>query len=228
MYLIFIIYACTVYVYRYQNKKGGGGLFLLGKLFFYFLQLSFQKIILCIFNNISRQNRIIIENRALLLDKGLGRNILSYLDIFCSIILLDPSYLSLSSSIIPTLSPPIYPCLLRSIPTLSPPIYPCLLRSILTLSPPIYPCLLQSSQPYLLLSIPVFSNHPIHTPLSISVPSPALSQPDLYLDLVIGRCVSDSRTDPDVFRMGPLSGPPMDLLEAEMRRVFSQVKVSCL
>jgi len=125
-----------------KTRRGGGGLFLLGKLFFYFLQLSFQKIILCIFNNISRQNRIIIENRALLLDKGLGRNILSYLDIFCSIILLDPSYLSLSSSIIPTLSPPIYPCLLRSIPTLS---------------PPIYPCLLQSSQPYLLLSIPVFS-----------------------------------------------------------------------
>ncbi|XP_023329697.1 receptor-type tyrosine-protein phosphatase N2 isoform X1 [Eurytemora carolleeae] len=45
---------------------------------------------------------------------------------------------------------------------------------------------------------------------------------ECFNDLVIGRCVSDSRTDPDVFRMGPLSGPPMDLLEAEMRRVFSQ------
>ena len=142
---VFDIHYICMYSLRVQISKqegGGGCLFLLGKLFFYFLQLSFQKIILCIFNNISRQNRIIIENRALLLDKGLGRNILSYLDIFCSIILLDPSYLSLSSSIIPTLSPPIYPCLLRSIPTLS---------------PPIYPCLLQSSQPYLLLSIPVFS-----------------------------------------------------------------------
>jgi len=41
-------------------------------------------------------------------------------------------------------------------------------------------------------------------------------------DLVIGRCISAAGDDEQFIRLGPLSGPPLDLLSAELRRVFSQ------
>jgi receptor-type tyrosine-protein phosphatase N len=45
---------------------------------------------------------------------------------------------------------------------------------------------------------------------------------ECFNDLVIGRCVSATSRDEDLYRTGPLSGAPLQLLEAEMRRVFSQ------
>jgi len=41
-----------------------------------------------------------------------------------------------------------------------------------------------------------------------------------FNDLVIGRCVSASSHNQQVARLGPLEGPPLGLLEAEMARVF--------
>jgi len=41
-----------------------------------------------------------------------------------------------------------------------------------------------------------------------------------FNDLVIGQCVSASSTNQQVARLGPLEGPPLGLLEAEMSRVF--------
>jgi len=41
-----------------------------------------------------------------------------------------------------------------------------------------------------------------------------------FNDLVIGRCVSASSTPQDLKRLGPLEGPPLGLLEAELSRVF--------
>eukprot|EP00090_Calanus_glacialis_P010830 TRINITY_DN1929_c0_g1_i1.p1 TRINITY_DN1929_c0_g1~~TRINITY_DN1929_c0_g1_i1.p1 ORF type:complete len:1137 (-),score=265.70 TRINITY_DN1929_c0_g1_i1:1300-4710(-) len=41
-----------------------------------------------------------------------------------------------------------------------------------------------------------------------------------FNDLVIGRCVSASSDNQQVARLGPLEGPPLGLLEAEMSRVF--------
>jgi len=41
-----------------------------------------------------------------------------------------------------------------------------------------------------------------------------------FNDLVIGRCISASSTNQHVERLGPLSGPSLGLLEAEMTRVF--------
>jgi len=43
---------------------------------------------------------------------------------------------------------------------------------------------------------------------------------DCYNDLVIGQCVSASSNNQQVTRLGPLEGPPLGLLEAEMSRVF--------
>jgi len=43
-----------------------------------------------------------------------------------------------------------------------------------------------------------------------------------YDDLVLGRCLSTGEDEDDITRLGPLSGPPLDLLAAEMRRLFSQ------
>jgi len=41
-------------------------------------------------------------------------------------------------------------------------------------------------------------------------------------DLVIGRCISATTDDAELNSVGPLAGPPLNLLAAEMRRVFSQ------
>jgi len=41
-----------------------------------------------------------------------------------------------------------------------------------------------------------------------------------FNDLVLGRCVSASSSDEDLRRLGPLEGPPLGLLEAELARVF--------
>jgi len=41
-----------------------------------------------------------------------------------------------------------------------------------------------------------------------------------FNDLVIGQCVSASSENQQVARLGPLEGPPLGLLEAEMSRVF--------
>jgi len=41
-----------------------------------------------------------------------------------------------------------------------------------------------------------------------------------FNDLVLGRCVSASSTEEDLTRLGPLEGPPLGLLEAELARVF--------
>lgn len=41
-----------------------------------------------------------------------------------------------------------------------------------------------------------------------------------FNDLVIGRCVSASSNNQHLTRLGPLSGPPLGLLEAELSRVF--------
>lgn len=41
-----------------------------------------------------------------------------------------------------------------------------------------------------------------------------------FNDLVIGRCISASSNNQHVERLGPLSGPSLGLLEAEMTRVF--------
>jgi len=41
-----------------------------------------------------------------------------------------------------------------------------------------------------------------------------------FNDLVIGRCISASSNNQQVARLGPLEGPPLGLLEAEMSRVF--------
>jgi len=41
-----------------------------------------------------------------------------------------------------------------------------------------------------------------------------------FNDLVIGQCVSASSDNQQVARLGPLEGPPLGLLEAEMSRVF--------
>jgi len=41
-----------------------------------------------------------------------------------------------------------------------------------------------------------------------------------FNDLVLGRCVSASSTEQDLTRLGPLEGPPLGLLEAELARVF--------
>jgi len=41
-----------------------------------------------------------------------------------------------------------------------------------------------------------------------------------FNDLVIGQCISASSTNQNVDRLGPLDGPAMGLLEAEMSRVF--------
>jgi len=41
-----------------------------------------------------------------------------------------------------------------------------------------------------------------------------------FNDLVIGQCVSASSNNQQVARLGPLEGPPLGLLEAEMSRVF--------
>eukprot|EP00092_Neocalanus_flemingeri_P001929 GFUD01002060.1.p1 GENE.GFUD01002060.1~~GFUD01002060.1.p1 ORF type:complete len:1137 (+),score=239.27 GFUD01002060.1:203-3613(+) len=43
---------------------------------------------------------------------------------------------------------------------------------------------------------------------------------ECFNDLVIGRCVSASSNNQQVARLGPLEGPPLGLLEAEMSRVF--------
>jgi len=45
---------------------------------------------------------------------------------------------------------------------------------------------------------------------------------ECFDDLVIGRCVSVDSADEDLYRLGPLSGPAKELLDSEMRRVFSQ------
>lgn len=41
-----------------------------------------------------------------------------------------------------------------------------------------------------------------------------------FNDLVVGRCVSASSNNQHLTRLGPLSGPPLGLLEAELSRVF--------